>query len=273
MYPDATDLYVRFRTLDSMSTPSHRHAWKLNLSFEASSHFNYGACTMHITRKFSLYVLLLICMPVTVSQAAMSQGYWVDGSGNAVQSGTTGQCWHTGAWTPALAKEPCDPEINKVAVLLLPVAQPALPFAPVAAAPSPSLTTTKASPVKLQISADALFGFDKHTLNREGEALLDKLVLQIKSADAYQIDLVGHTDRFGSTAYNQKLSERRASSVRDYLTTQGIMASRMTASGKGESEPLTGAGDCKGKFSAKVATCLQQDRRVDVEIQGTTTKP
>lgn len=228
---------------------------------------------MRISQKFSLYALVLFWIPVAISQAAMSEGYWLDGSGNVVQSAITGQCWHSGAWTPALAKEPCDPEINKVALLLLPAAQAAFAIAPVVAAPTPSLTTAKAPLVKLQISADALFGFDKHTLNREGETLLDKLVLQIKSADAYQIILVGHTDRIGSPAYNQKLSERRAGSVRDYLTTQGILASRMTASGKGESDPLTRAGDCKGKLSAKVVTCLQQDRRVDVEIQGTTTRP
>jgi OOP family OmpA-OmpF porin len=228
---------------------------------------------MRISQKFSLYALALFCIPVAVSQAAIPEGYWVDGSGKVVQSATAGQCWHSGAWTPGLAKEPCDPEINKVALLLLPAAQAALAIAPVLAAPTTSLATVKTSATRLQISADALFGFDKHTLNQEGETLLDKLVLQIKSADAYQIELVGHTDRFGSMAYNQKLSERRAGSVRDYLMAQGIMASRMTASGKGESEPLTGVGDCRGKFSAKVVTCLQQDRRVDVEIQGTTRKP
>lgn len=82
------------------------------------------------------------------------------------------------------------------------------------------------------------------------------------------IVLTGHTDRFGTNAYNQKLSERRATAVKEYLVAQGLPATSILAEGKGETQPDTKLGDCKGARSAKVIACLQPDRRVDVEMQG-----
>jgi outer membrane protein OmpA-like peptidoglycan-associated protein len=52
------------------------------------------------------------------------------------------------------------------------------------------------------------------------------------------VDIIGHADSDGSDSYNQQLSERRAASVRDYLSTQGVQTVRMVASGRGESDPL-----------------------------------
>ena len=80
---------------------------------------------------------------------------------------------------------------------------------------------------------------------------------------------VGHADRIGSAAYNQKLSEKRAASVKDYLVKKGIPANRVYTEGKGSKQPVTKPGECKGPKSAKVIACLQPDRRVDIEIIGT----
>ena len=126
-------------------------------------------------------------------------------------------------------------------------------------------------PQKISFSGDALFAFDKSVLKPEGRVLLDGLVAQLSGATYDNIQATGHTDRFGSNAYNQKLSERRANAVKDYLASKDVMASRIDAQGKGETQPVTKAGDCLGAKSAKVVACLQPDRRVDIEMTGAKT--
>ena len=140
-----------------------------------------------------------------------------------------------------------------------------------AAQPAPLPEPAPAAPLqqKISFSADALFAFDRSDLKPEGKAMLDDLVRQLDGATYGVISATGHTDRFGSDAYNQKLSERRADTVKEYLVSHDILASRINAEGKGEAQPVTQSGDCAGAKSAKVIACLQPDRRVDVEIQGT----
>jgi OOP family OmpA-OmpF porin len=137
---------------------------------------------------------------------------------------------------------------------------------PVLAAPAPAaiLLTQKAS-----FSADALFAFDKALLKPEGMTMLDDLVRQSAGLTYESIVLTGHADHFGSSEYNQKLSEQRATAVKDYLVSKNIQAARIEAVGHGEKEPVTAAGACAGPRSAKVIACLQPDRRVDVEMTGT----
>jgi OOP family OmpA-OmpF porin len=195
-----------------------------------------------------------------------NQGYLTDTRGNIVTSGF-GLCWHTIEWTPSRAVEGCDPVNRPRAAAVLPppavVAQAAPTPAP---APSPAAVPFRK---KVSFSADALFAFDKAVLKPEGKVMLDGLVAELKNVNYDVIALTGHADRFGSDAYNQKLSERRANSVKDYLVVKGVPASRITAVGHGETQPETKPGDCKGPKSAKVIACLQPDRRVDVEMTGT----
>ena len=66
---------------------------------------------------------------------------------------------------------------------------------------------------------------------------LDKLAGVINKYDQTVVHVVGHTDSVGSDAYNQGLSERRANAVKDYLTSQGVKASHLTARGYGEDRP------------------------------------
>jgi opacity protein-like surface antigen len=76
------------------------------------------------------------------------------------------------------------------------------------------------------------------------------------------VDVTGYTDRLGSTKYNQKLSERRAVAVREYLIAHGIDGSRLKAVGKGESNPVV---QCNDKNRAALIACLAPNRRVEVE--------
>jgi OOP family OmpA-OmpF porin len=78
--------------------------------------------------------------------------------------------------------------------------------------------------------------------------------------DIQLVMVTGHTDRLGSEEYNQKLSERRANQVRDYLISQGVEANRLQAVGKGESEPVVACDGVKGR--KKLIECLQPNRRV-----------
>ncbi len=212
-------------------------------------------------------------MPVAaLAQADFpNQGYLVDGSESVVKSPVSG-CWHTGEWSPARATMECDPSLVRVAAVTPAprAADPAAvvpPAAAVAVVPVPVTPTTK----KISFSGDALFAFDKSDLKPAGVAMLDTLVGQLKGARYDSIVVTGHTDRLGSSKYNQKLSERRANTVKNYLVAQSVTADRIDAQGKGETQPETKAGDCKGGKSAKLIACLQPDRRVDVEVTGSKT--
>jgi OOP family OmpA-OmpF porin len=122
---------------------------------------------------------------------------------------------------------------------------------------------------KLTLDADTLFDFDKATLRPAGRDTLDSFIGKLKDISPETIMTVGHADRFGSDAYNQKLSERRVATVKAYMVSKGVDQGRIYAEGKGETQPVTKAGDCLGAKSAKTIACLQPDRRVDIEVIGT----
>lgn len=142
---------------------------------------------------------------------------------------------------------------------------PVVAPAPVVVAPPPP-----AVPRRVQFSADSLFGFNQVAMRPDGKAALDTFAADLRGARFNTIVVEGNTDRLGSQTYNQKLSERRAQAVKAYLTTSaGIDGSRISAVGKGETNPVTKPEDCKGtKATASLIACLQPDRRVDVEVVG-----
>ncbi len=124
---------------------------------------------------------------------------------------------------------------------------------------------------RVKFEADSLFTFAKADVHAEGKAQLDTLAKELKSTQFQTVTVEGHTDRLGTAAYNQSLSNRRAETVKNYLVQSGgVDASKITSIGKGETEPVTKPGDCKGnKPTPKLIACLQPDRRVEVEVVGT----
>lgn len=200
----------------------------------------------------------------TLAQAqATDRVYVIDARGEVATSGT-GLCWRTSYWTPAAAAK--DPAGCKCDKDLLPkdVCEPKK-----ASAPS---TGAKPAGAKITVAADALFDFNKATLRPAGKKKLDEVVAKANSLVLEVVIAVGHADRIGSAAYNQKLSEKRAASVKTYLVSKGIPANRIYTEGKGSKQPVTKKDQCKGPKSAKVIACLQPDRRVDIEIIGTAKK-
>jgi OOP family OmpA-OmpF porin len=156
------------------------------------------------------------------------------------------------------------------------VAEPAPEPAPIAAAepapepaPAPAPEPVKCTPQMdtITVGAEKLFGFDKANLKDEGKAALDEAAAKIKANPEIKAVIVtGHTDRIGSDAYNQKLSERRANQVKDYLAAQGVDPAIIEAVGKGESEPVV---QCTGnKATKKLISCLQPNRRVEIRAEG-----
>ncbi len=163
-----------------------------------------------------------------------------------------------------MAIEECDPDLVKKAEAPK-AATPVAGAAPAAAAAA----AAKPAAEKVTLAADALFDFNKAVLRPEGKAKLDDVAAKINDIKLEVIIAVGHADRIGTDAYNQKLSERRAAAVKEYLVAKGVEANRVYTEGKGEKQPVTKPDQCKGPKSKKVIDCLQPDRRVEIEIIGT----
>lgn len=207
--------------------------------------------------------------------APASPGYVQSGVAPQVVQDGFGGCVRSGFWTPAMAAEPCDlvarAQVPVPVVAEAPRAEPAP--APIAkAAPEPVAEPPRPVIQKLTLSTDVLFDFNSATLKDSGKARLDQMIAEIKDADVDEIIAVGHADRIASEQYNQKLSEQRAQAVRDYLAGQGAKGRAITAEGKGELEPVTGQECAKmgpeRASNRKLVSCLQPDRRVEIEVLG-----
>jgi outer membrane protein OmpA-like peptidoglycan-associated protein len=107
--------------------------------------------------------------------------------------------------------------------------------------------------------SDVLFDFNQATLKPGAREKLAKMSGILLAYPTLHLSVEGHTDSVGSDEYNMKLSERRADSVRDYLTSNGINAANIQAVGMGKANPVasndTGAG-------------RQQNRRVEMVVSG-----
>ena len=141
-----------------------------------------------------------------------------------------------------------------------------VPATEIVAEPATEIVAEPCSPnvETIEIQSEALFDFDKAVIRDNSNRALDEAIAKMKDhGDVEFILVTGHTDRIGSEAYNQKLSERRANAVKKYLSTHGIDVARIKSQGKGESEPVV---DCKGvKGTKNLIECLAPNRRVIVD--------
>ncbi len=150
-------------------------------------------------------------------------------------------------------------------------AAPVAATAPAVPAPPPPPVLVPVVLKRVELGADALFQFDRSGADDmlpQGRAALTKLVDDIQRSGVVveRLRVTGHTDRLGSPAYNQKLSQQRAESAGAFLRRAGLTIPIETV-GKGEQEPVTMA--CVGeKASPALVSCLQPDRRVSVDLIG-----
>jgi OOP family OmpA-OmpF porin len=145
----------------------------------------------------------------------------------------------------------------------------AAPMAPVVAA-APLAPVVAPVPRRVSFAAESLFDFDKSTIRPEGKTALDTFARDLAGTQFDVIVVEGHADRIGTEAYNQTLSVQRAEAVKAYLVASGGMdPNKINAKGVGEMQ-ASQAGDCKATLpKAELRTCLQPDRRVDVDVTGT----
>ncbi|MDQ4420512.1 OmpA family protein [Sphingobium sp. DEHP117] len=109
----------------------------------------------------------------------------------------------------------------------------------------------------LRMPSGITFATDSDAVQSQFQPTLNQVASVLAEYPKTYIDIYGHTDSDGSDAYNQGLSERRASSVQSYLASHGVQSVRMAAKGFGESQPIASNGDPVGKA---------QNRRVEIKI-------
>ncbi|WP_314010959.1 OmpA family protein [Pseudostreptobacillus hongkongensis] len=119
------------------------------------------------------------------------------------------------------------------------------------------------------LNADGLFKFDKYALADllpEGRKEIENLAAELNNvySKVFGIEVIGHTDRLGSDAYNMKLGQRRADTIKKLLQDLGVTAN-IKASSKGESEPLVYSNN---KNLTQLKKDLQPNRRVEVKVEG-----
>jgi len=188
---------------------------------------------------------------------------WRNVDGNVWKNGTRELCWRDNFWTPATAVADCDGALKPV-VAEAPAPVAPAPVAPAPVAPAPAPAPAPIAPVpsseKVTYAADAFFDFNKADLKPEAKSKLDDLVSKTKEINLEVIIAVGHTDSIGGDAYNDKLSVKRAESIKTYLTSKGVEANRVYTEGKGKKQPVA---------DNKTAEGRAKNRRVEIEVVGT----
>ncbi len=227
----------------------------------------------------------------TASGSGPSSAAYVTDSRGIVVRSSTGDCWRTGSWTPAQATVVgCDGVLARA----LPVPAPAepgkteagpqtpagresatpsnraAPVAPVAPSPpGPATAAPGGTPrealanepeprsEKVTFDTDTFFDFDKAVLKPDGKAKLDTLAARLGDSKVEVVVAVGHADATGPAAYNQRLSERRARAVIDYLEQKGLPREKIFSEGRGETQPVASNATKAGRA---------KNRRVEVEV-------
>ncbi|MGL5609641.1 MAG: OmpA family protein, partial [Aeromonas veronii] len=148
---------------------------------------------------------------------------------------------------------------------------------PKEAAPTPAPVVVPPPPAEPEVvdqtfnlSSDVLFAFGKADLKQEGMSALDDLyqqIVDVQPKDGSAV-VMGYTDRIGSDANNQRLSEARAQTVADFLISKGLPADKVSIQGNGASNPVTGNQCDAIKAKAALIDCLGPDRRVEVRVTG-----
>jgi outer membrane protein OmpA-like peptidoglycan-associated protein len=111
--------------------------------------------------------------------------------------------------------------------------------------------------IQVTFASGLLYDFDSDAIRPEAGLNLRNLAISLKKYANTELLIVGHTDALGSSAYNQDLSWRRATSASTYLTGQGVSSGRVHSSGRGEQEPLG---------SNETEAGRQANRRIEVAI-------
>jgi OOP family OmpA-OmpF porin len=208
----------------------------------------------------------LIAVPLVSGTAIAGEecvrvpGYVTDCSGVIVRTDNPrlgiNECWHTSEWTPEMAVIGCDGKVAEVAI-------PPVVFPEPAPEPVPETRVEH-----ITLGAETLFATAKANLSPNGMAKLDEFSEKLRTFNEVEsVVVTGHTDYRGSDSYNMNLSQRRADTVRDYLVDrQAVAQDRIETRAMGESDPVV---DCTGVSKKRLAACLAPNRRVVIDVTGT----
>jgi OmpA-OmpF porin, OOP family len=173
--------------------------------------------------------------------------YWTNPEGE-VYKNAAGECWKKPDWTKADATRECDPD-------LVPKPKPK-PKPIVKPAPAP---VPKTIIEEVNLTADTYFAFDSAKLRPNGLEAIRQLVERVENVNGLSIEVAGHTDSIGTEEYNQKLSVRRAASVKNALVKEGIPVGAITTRGYGETAPIVPNTSPENRA---------KNRRVDITVRG-----
>jgi len=150
---------------------------------------------------------------------------------------------------------------------------------PAAVAPAVAAPVAPAASEAITLSAQVMFEFDRSgrtDIRAASQASVERLLSRLKAEqiEVRSLVLVGHADRLNATGhhdYNLELSRKRVMTVRDWLTSQGMVADRVQTDFKGDVQPVDA---CAAQFSHEedLRECLLSNRRVDIRIEGVSRK-
>ncbi len=214
----------------------------------------------------------LACLGSIHVADASAQGYVTDTRGAIVKSGF-GLCWRTSAWTPAMAVAECDPGLVPKPAPARPAPAPAPRPAAPAPAPKPAAPAAakpKRCDATVALQSDQVFEFNKAALTAAAKARLEKDVIGrlLTCATVEAVIVEAHTDRLGSQQYNQKLSDRRAESVKRHLVSRGVDAAKIETLGMGKTVQSKSCPDAKNQSRKALIACLAPNRRAIISIKG-----
>jgi len=212
--------------------------------------------TIKTITKSSVAILTTVLMATSVN--AIEGGYAKSASGMAVVDGS-GNCV-----TSSLGSV-----LNECIPTAAPIVEPppriVTPPVAVYVAPKPVVKRAPPKPIvkllTLNETGGSNFAFDSDTLSDKAMRELNSFTSNVRASNVSpdKISIVGHTDSIGSDKYNQDLSERRANSVANFLTSNGMNRNVINVSGKGESQPVASNSSKDGRA---------QNRRVDISVSG-----
>ncbi|WP_157375815.1 OmpA family protein [Alcanivorax hongdengensis] len=197
----------------------------------------------------SLFVLQAGCVAPSPEEAW--PGYRTDGSGQLLKT-ADGHCWRTTGWTENKAVPECD-----VAITGEPVAEVEN------SEPVRNEVIEIAAPEVLRVT----FAFDAADLTKESRIALKAWYQDVARLERPVVEIDGYSDPLGGYAYNQKLARRRAQAVASWWKQQSGDIATLQVEGHGEDSAVSGY-RCQSVSVENLKSCYQQDRRVELRIQG-----